>query len=83
MIESASHALVPGGRLVILDGKQPERLPPWLFKLTLWLARPFGVTLHYFNRFPHIRESMERYFQETASEQMYGGMVYISSATAP
>jgi demethylmenaquinone methyltransferase/2-methoxy-6-polyprenyl-1,4-benzoquinol methylase len=33
VIEKASHALAQGGRLVILDGKEPERWPLWLFKL--------------------------------------------------
>ncbi len=81
VIKAASNALVPGGRLVILDGKQPERLPSWWFKLVLWLGRPFGATLDYFER--HTWESLERYFQETAFEEMYGGMIYISSgATA-
>lgn len=81
VIKAASHALVPGGRLVILDGKQPERLPQWLLKLLLWLMRPFGVTLDYLDR--HTWESVERYFQETALEQMYGGMMYVSLGAAP
>ena len=81
VIKAAAHALVPGGRLVILDGKQPERLPVWLFQLILWLARPFGATRDYFDR--HTWESVERYFQETALEQTYGGMLYVSSGVAP
>jgi demethylmenaquinone methyltransferase/2-methoxy-6-polyprenyl-1,4-benzoquinol methylase len=80
VIEAASHALVPGGRIVIVDGKRPERWPLWLLKLFVGLWRPFGLTLDYFNR--HTWESVERYFQETAFEDMYGGLLYISSGTA-
>jgi demethylmenaquinone methyltransferase/2-methoxy-6-polyprenyl-1,4-benzoquinol methylase len=80
VIKAASHALVPGGRLVVMDGKRPERLPSWVFKLIVRLSRSFGVTRDYFDK--HTWESVERYFQETAFEQMYGGMLYISSGTA-
>lgn len=81
VIQASSHALVPGGRLVIVDGKQPNRLPSWLFKVVLWLCRPFGATRDYFDS--HTWESVERHFQETTLEQMYGGMIYISSGTTP
>jgi demethylmenaquinone methyltransferase/2-methoxy-6-polyprenyl-1,4-benzoquinol methylase len=80
VIKAASHALVPGGRLVIMDGKRPTRLPSWVFNLIVWLSRSFGVTSDYFDK--HSWESVERYFRETAFEEMYGGMLYISSGTA-
>jgi len=80
VIKAASHALVPGGRLAIMDGKRPERLPSWLFHLIVWFSRSFGVTSDYFDK--RTWESVERYFQKTAFEQMYGGMLYISSGTA-
>ena len=80
VIEAASQALVPGGHLVILDGKQPEKLPAWLFKIVLRLGRPFGFTPEYFKVKPW--ESVERYLQETSFEEMYGGLIYISSGTA-
>ncbi|MHC4638826.1 MAG: class I SAM-dependent methyltransferase [Planctomycetota bacterium] len=80
VIKAASHALVPDGRLAIMDGKRPERLPSWVFKLIVRLSRSFGVTSDYFDK--RTWESVERYFRETALEQMYGGMLYISSGTA-
>jgi demethylmenaquinone methyltransferase/2-methoxy-6-polyprenyl-1,4-benzoquinol methylase len=80
VIQKTSEALVPGGRLVILDGKQPGNLPLWLFKLVLWLGRPFGFTREYFNVSPW--ESVERYFKESSFEEMYGGLLYLSSGTA-
>ncbi len=78
VIEAASKAIVPGGHLVILDGKQPERLPLWLFKIVLRLGKPFGFTSEYFEVQPW--ESVERYFQKTSIEQKYGGLIYILSA---
>ncbi len=80
VIEKAAHALVPGGRLVILDGKQPERWPSWLFKLFVWLSQPFGLTFGYFGH--PCWESVERFFQDVAFEEMYGGLMYISAGTA-
>jgi demethylmenaquinone methyltransferase/2-methoxy-6-polyprenyl-1,4-benzoquinol methylase len=80
LIKAASHALVPDGRLAIMDGKRPERLPSWVFKLIVRLSRSFGVTSDYFDK--RTWESVERYFHETVFEQMYGGMLYISSGTA-
>ncbi len=81
LIKAISCALVPGGQLVIGDGKKPERWPFWLLKLFVRLGRPFGLTLGYFDHHPW--ESVERHFQETAFEQVYGGMAYISSGTVP
>jgi demethylmenaquinone methyltransferase/2-methoxy-6-polyprenyl-1,4-benzoquinol methylase len=80
VIKAASRSLVPGGHLSILDGKQPENLPSWLFKIVLKLGGPFGYTPEYFNVRPW--ESVERYFKETSFETRYGGMIYILSGTA-
>lgn len=81
VIEKAALALVPGGRLVIVDGKRPEHWPSWLLRLFVWVSRPFGVTFDYFDTHPW--EAVDRLFQETAVEEMYGGLLYISSGTAP
>jgi len=77
VIKAISQSLVPGGHLSILDGKQPENLPSWLFKIVLKLGGPFGYTPEYFNVRPW--ESVERYFKETSFETRYGGMIYILS----
>ena len=79
VIKEASQPLVSGGHIAILDGKQPENLPSWLFKIVLKLGGPFGYTLKYFNVRPW--ESVERYFKETSFETRYGGMIYILSGT--
>ena len=80
VIEKVSQALNQGGRLVILDGKLPERWPLWLFRLFVWLSRPFGVTTEYFSH--PCWESVGRFFQEVEFEERYGGLIYISSGTA-
>jgi len=80
VIEKVSQALNQGGRLVILDGKLPERWPLWLFRLFVWLSRPFGVTTEYFSH--PCWESVGRFFQEVELEERYGGLIYISSGTA-
>ena len=79
VIKAASQSLVPGGHISILDGKQPENLPSWLFKIVLKLGGQFGYTPEYFNVRPW--ESVERYFKETSFETRYGGMIYILSGT--
>lgn len=81
VIEKISHALVPGGRIAIVDGKRPGRWPKWLFRLFVWLSSPFGLTEVYFDG--RTWEAVERVFQETTFEEVYGGLLYISSGAAP
>jgi hypothetical protein len=66
--------------MVILDGKQPERLPSWLFKVVLRLGKPFGFTTEYFEVRPW--ESVKRYLNNTQIEEKYGGLIYILSAVS-
>lgn len=80
VIRRASEALSPGGRLVLLDGKQPEKLPAWLFQIVLALGRPYGYTREYFNVRPW--EAMQRWLVDVTIEQHYGGMIYIAAGTA-
>ncbi len=80
VIKAVSHSLISGGHLSILDGKEPENLPSWLFKIILKLGEPYGYMPEYFNVRPW--ESLERYFNETSFETRYGGMIYILSGTA-
>ena len=81
VIEAASHALVPDGRLAIMDCKYPKRWPLWLLKLFVRLGQSFGLTHDYFNH--HCWASVERHFQEAVLEEMYGGMMYVSCGTTP
>lgn len=80
VLERIAHNLVPGGRVVIVDGKRPDRWSRWLFKLFVWCSSPFGLTEAYFDN--HTWKSVERFFQDTTFEEVYGGLLYISSGTA-
>jgi demethylmenaquinone methyltransferase/2-methoxy-6-polyprenyl-1,4-benzoquinol methylase len=80
VIKAVSQSLIPGGHLAILDGKQPENLPAWLFRIVLKLGGPFGYTPEYFNVRPW--ESVEKYFKDISFKTRYGGMIYLLSGTA-
>lgn len=79
VLERAARALVAGGRMAIVDGKRPDRWPRWLFKLLVWCSTPFGLTEEYFDN--HAWESVERFLEDTTFEEVYGGLLYISSGT--
>ncbi len=81
IMERLTQVLVPGGRIVIVDGKRPERWPRWLFKLFVWCSSPFGLTSEYFDG--RTWELVERFFQDATFEEMYGGLLYLSSGTTP
>ncbi|HEY5601813.1 MAG TPA: class I SAM-dependent methyltransferase [Gammaproteobacteria bacterium] len=76
IIQSAAKALSPGKRCVVLDFKQPKRVPLWLVRFGALIARPFGVTLDLAERHPW--ESIERHLSKVAFEERYLGFVYIA-----
>ena len=80
ILGNVSQALKPGGRIAIIDGKRPDQWPAWLFKTFVKLSSPFGLTAEYFDG--HTWRLVVRFFQDTAFEEMYGGLLYISSGTA-
>lgn len=47
VIQNAAKALDPDGRLVILDAKQPDAWPPWLFKLLFKIKKPLGLGIDF------------------------------------
>lgn len=76
VIQDVAQALEPDGRLVIVDAKQPDAWPSWLFKLLFKIKKPLGLGIEYFDNRP--LESVERHFPQTAVEERYGGWVYFS-----
>ncbi len=80
VISRALDALAPGGRFVILDGKDPGRLPSWLFRLIVLLARRFGANRRYFDN--STWESVRRHFDSGTFEQMCGGLIFLAHTTA-
>ena len=77
VIEKISKALVHDGRLVIVDGKRPASCPAWLLKIFVRMSSPFGLTENYFNN--DTWRIVEELFKDTTFEEMYGGLLYISS----
>jgi demethylmenaquinone methyltransferase/2-methoxy-6-polyprenyl-1,4-benzoquinol methylase len=81
VIQSAAQALTSDGRLVILDAKQPDTWPSWLFQLLFKIKKPLGLSIEYFDNHPW--QSVELNFQETTFEESYGGWVYFSTGSKP
>lgn len=75
VIERVSHALKPGGRLAVLDMKQPQGWPTWLVRFVAWLNKPFGVSLDLATRHPW--DSVQRYLTETECKEYYFGALYL------
>lgn len=75
VIERVSHALKPGGRLAVLDMKQPQGWPTWLVRFVAWLNKPFGVSLDLATRHPW--DSVQRYLTETEFKEYYFGALYL------
>ncbi len=78
VIKRGSEAMTSGGRFVILDLKIPERWPPWLTRLGVFLARPFGVSVDLGKRHPWV--ALERYCRKVSVRELYGGCAYIAWA---
>lgn len=77
IIKNGSEALAPGGHLVILDLKKPDKWPMWLVRLGVWITKPFGVTLDLSDRHPW--EAVNKYLASTFFIEFFGGYAYISA----
>lgn len=75
VIERASRAMRPDGRLAVLDLKEPKGWPAWLIRLAAWLNSRFGVSLDLAERHPW--ESIRRNLTETVSKEYYFGALYL------
>jgi demethylmenaquinone methyltransferase/2-methoxy-6-polyprenyl-1,4-benzoquinol methylase len=76
VVERCAGALAAGGRLAILDMKEPSGWPRWLVRLLAWLNRPFGVTLDLAERHPW--ESIRLHLVEVEHRELYFGALYLS-----
>lgn len=76
ILRRAAGALVPCGRLAVMDLKLPERWPHWLVRLAAWANRPYGVTVELGIRHPW--ESIRRYTSEVLFREFYFGALYLS-----
>lgn len=75
VIERVSRALGPGGRLAILDMKEPKAWPHWLVRLAVWLNMPFGVSIELADRHPW--ESVRNHLNEIEFREYYFGVLYL------
>lgn len=76
VIARGAAALRPGGRLVVLDFKEPAGWPEWAIELYVKLGRPFGTTRDLAERKPW--EAIARRFPVHAIVELYGGAAYIA-----
>ena len=76
VIRNGAMALMPGGRMAILDFKEPKNWPKWLVRFAAWLNKPYGVSLELTSRHPW--ESISRYLSVIEFREYYQGVIYLS-----
>ena len=77
IIRRGAAALAPGGRMVIVDLRKPDRWPLWVVKLLVWITRPFGTSLDIAERKPWL--AMQNHFGNTQYLKKFGGFVFIAT----
>ncbi|MGR8999157.1 MAG: class I SAM-dependent methyltransferase [Gammaproteobacteria bacterium] len=77
VLEKINQSLVDHGKVVIVDGKRPHKWPSFLFRIFVKLSSPYGLTESYFDNDTPVLVS--RLFQNVTFEDMYGGLLYITS----
>lgn len=77
VLENIYKSLAHNGKIVIFDGKRPDKWPSFLFKLFVMLCTPYGVTESYFDN--NTAEIVSKLFKNITFEDMYGGLLYITS----
>jgi demethylmenaquinone methyltransferase/2-methoxy-6-polyprenyl-1,4-benzoquinol methylase len=77
VLKNISESLVEGARVVIVDGKRPQKWPSFLFEFFVKLSSPYGLTEAYFDN--STPELVSRLFKNVTFEDMYGGLLYITS----
>jgi len=77
VIRKGSEALVPGGRLVVLDFKLPNGWISRLAPLAIFDTRPWGLSKEMASRHPW--ESIAKYLKPMPVAERYGGFVFIAA----
>jgi demethylmenaquinone methyltransferase/2-methoxy-6-polyprenyl-1,4-benzoquinol methylase len=81
IIQTGAQALKPGGRMAILDFKEPDDWPNWLVRLAAWLNKPYGVSLELADRHPW--EAIRHHLDEVLFQEYYFGVLYLSVGLVP
>lgn len=77
VLEKVHRSLVKHGKVVIIDGKRPQKWPSVVFRLFVKLSSPYGLTESYFdNNTPQL---VSRLFSTVTFEELYGGLLYVAS----
>lgn len=77
VLENIFRSLAHQGKVVIIDGKKPQKWPPFLFRIFVKLSSLYGLTESYFDN--DTPELGSRLFQNVTFEEIYGGLLYITS----
>lgn len=77
ILEKIYLSLVDRGKVVIVDGKYPQKWPSFLYTIFVKLCAPFGVTKSYFEN--NTPELVAKIFHDVTFEDVYGGLIYITS----
>lgn len=85
VLKNSAAALVPGGRLALLELQVPENWPEWLAKVAVNLMKPFAVTDEWLARRPWktIRKTVGDLFSDMAMTERYLGLTYIIAGEKP
>ncbi len=79
VLQKGVNALVPGGRLALLELQIPEKWPSWMVNIGVWLMKPFAVTDEWLERRPweSIQKTMREQLEDVSITEMYLGLTYM------
>ncbi|NIP56364.1 MAG: methyltransferase domain-containing protein, partial [Phycisphaerae bacterium] len=77
VLENIYSSLVNHGKVVIIDGKRPQKWPSLLFRVFVKLSSPYGLTESYFDN--NTASLVSRLYTNVTFEDMYGGLLFITS----
>ncbi len=83
VVANAHAALVPGGRLAVLDMAWPKFCPLW-WRYVLFFLRSYGVTADVLRRrsWEAVQNSMKTQFADFSLKHYWFGFFYLASGTA-
>ncbi|MFC1917578.1 class I SAM-dependent methyltransferase [Chloroflexota bacterium] len=83
-ISNVFQALVPGGRVTILDMAWPQYCPLW-WRYILFFLRSYGVTVGVLRRRPWeiVQKSMRELCQDFSKTRFWFGFFYLACGTVP